>query len=95
VLNIFNLIGSGVMASIVGNNKAFEKGLVFLYVGGSRHCLCTDSLAQKLLLLGLGLWSLWLPHDSCISVTYDFSCEVTYPVGDYNTRAFERSRFGE
>jgi FLVCR family feline leukemia virus subgroup C receptor-related protein len=75
------------MASIVGKNKAFKKGLVFLYVGG---VAVGTAFALTLLLRNFYVTAsvcaafgfLMIP---VLPVTYDFGCELTYPVGEAMT----------
>lgn len=87
VLILFGLIGSGIMAGIVGKYKVYKKGLVALYIGG---VLVSVAFALTLLLENMYVTAcvcavfgfLMVP---VLPISYEFGCELTYPVGEAMT----------
>mmetsp|Transcript_25736 Transcript_25736/g.45199 ORF Transcript_25736/g.45199 Transcript_25736/m.45199 type:complete len:426 (-) Transcript_25736:950-2227(-) len=87
VLIIFGLIGAGVMATIVGKYRSYKRGLVSLYIGG---VVVSTAFAFSLL-----LGNLYITAAACsvfgfvmipvLPISYDFGCELTYPVGEAMT----------
>lgn len=75
------------MAVIVGKYRSFKKGLVTLYIGG---VAIGTAFALSLLLENLYVTAcacavfgfLMIP---VLPISYDFGCELTYPVGEAMT----------
>jgi FLVCR family feline leukemia virus subgroup C receptor-related protein len=75
------------MSSVIGKNRIFKKGLIFTFIGGVTMALAfalTLDFSNILITAAISavLGFVMLP---VLPLSYDFGCELTYPVGEAMT----------